>query len=615
MAVLYVKDQNGKFVPIPSLRGRKGDTPVRGVDYWTEEDVRQIQGYIDEQIADVSDEVERLNEEIVNQGRSINDLFDDVADLKENGGTAGDAGDTGDITKVNEVLADHDDLLYTTSYNLFNPDDVTDDKAISSSTGAISNNTSYWVSGYIPVDPGKAFKCSASVYRVYGYDETKAPVALIKGSTAAGNELSAAPDGVAFIRVQFQKTVSPIDIKDDILFCYAENYTLGYTPHKVPAYFEREIFDEYAKRNDGQFYRGKILNIAYSSVTGVTPINTAVGYLTHAHIGFDAIKGDMRLTSDNKIVMCHDAGFTFDADGRITSYDAANSTLIHDLTYDQCMALEYTTFFGETGVYCPVADLDEYIRICKVTGKIAFVTFRPEYLVETALELFRVLDKYDMRGHAIINSLGYTCLDTIRTYDPYIACSYTMSNGVLTKSAVDTAIRIGNCAVGIFDTLEKVQESADMIAYAKENGVPVFSAIIDTMERYQGCIDCGVTGFHISRPLFDYDPSTIILNVTVSGNTASEINNRFGRQAYDADVSIDGKTMTLRRIRNYGSESKCGDVLPELWLYRLPYEMVATNQNGETLVCDWKPYLHRGLTITGNSDFADGDVVTLKVVI
>lgn len=65
MAVLYVKDQNGKFVPIPSLRGRKGDTPVRGVDYWTEEDVQQIQGYIDDQIADVSDEVDKLNEEIV----------------------------------------------------------------------------------------------------------------------------------------------------------------------------------------------------------------------------------------------------------------------------------------------------------------------------------------------------------------------------------------------------------------------------------------------------------------------------------------------------------------------------------------------------------------------
>jgi hypothetical protein len=84
MAVLYVKDSNGKFITIPALRGRKGDTPVRLVDYWTEEDVQQIQGYIDDQIADVSDEVDRLKEEINNISdppdvsafitRAVNDL-------------------------------------------------------------------------------------------------------------------------------------------------------------------------------------------------------------------------------------------------------------------------------------------------------------------------------------------------------------------------------------------------------------------------------------------------------------------------------------------------------------------------------------------------------------
>ena len=74
MAVLYVRDADGKFVPIPALSGAKGDTPVRGVDYWTEEDVKQIQGYIDNQIADVERDLSTLSEEIVDQGKAIDEL-------------------------------------------------------------------------------------------------------------------------------------------------------------------------------------------------------------------------------------------------------------------------------------------------------------------------------------------------------------------------------------------------------------------------------------------------------------------------------------------------------------------------------------------------------------
>lgn len=47
MAILRVKDDEGNVIEIPAI---KGDTPVKGVDYWTDTDKAEIQAYIDQQI-------------------------------------------------------------------------------------------------------------------------------------------------------------------------------------------------------------------------------------------------------------------------------------------------------------------------------------------------------------------------------------------------------------------------------------------------------------------------------------------------------------------------------------------------------------------------------------
>ena len=43
--VLRVKGENGAWIDVPALVGPKGDpgpAPVRGVDYWTEEDKTEV---------------------------------------------------------------------------------------------------------------------------------------------------------------------------------------------------------------------------------------------------------------------------------------------------------------------------------------------------------------------------------------------------------------------------------------------------------------------------------------------------------------------------------------------------------------------------------------------
>ena len=53
MAILKIKDQDGNIIEIPAIRGEKGDkgdTPVKGTDYWTAEDIAEIKGYVDDAI-------------------------------------------------------------------------------------------------------------------------------------------------------------------------------------------------------------------------------------------------------------------------------------------------------------------------------------------------------------------------------------------------------------------------------------------------------------------------------------------------------------------------------------------------------------------------------------
>ena len=50
MSILKVKDGNGQWLDIPAI---KGDTPVKGVDYWNEEDKEEVKSFIDEDVADL----------------------------------------------------------------------------------------------------------------------------------------------------------------------------------------------------------------------------------------------------------------------------------------------------------------------------------------------------------------------------------------------------------------------------------------------------------------------------------------------------------------------------------------------------------------------------------
>ena len=47
---LNVKNGSNGSPGSPGVNGKDGKTPVKGTDYWTEEDIAEIKGYVDDAI-------------------------------------------------------------------------------------------------------------------------------------------------------------------------------------------------------------------------------------------------------------------------------------------------------------------------------------------------------------------------------------------------------------------------------------------------------------------------------------------------------------------------------------------------------------------------------------
>ena len=203
------------------------------------------------------------------------------------------------------------------------------------------------------------------------------------------------------------------------------------------------------QRNCWDILPNEHLNIAYSQVNKdgkpVKPINTLEHFIhISENYGYNALKCDVRPTSDGELVLCHDAGFTFNANGYITTYDSNNQTKIHDVTASTCLGYSFAT--GEHP--CLIGD---YLKVCRKYGKVAFITIRNEYMDVVIPKVIEELKNHNMTHSAIINCMTYESLVQWRTYDKDVMINYTLAYGVnIDQDAIDKAINLGYCSINGF---------------------------------------------------------------------------------------------------------------------------------------------------------------------
>ncbi len=72
MALFRVRDENGNIYDIPALKGEPGNTPIKGEDYFTEEDKQEIA----ELAADIVDAVKTVNGSTPDSNGNVEINFD-----------------------------------------------------------------------------------------------------------------------------------------------------------------------------------------------------------------------------------------------------------------------------------------------------------------------------------------------------------------------------------------------------------------------------------------------------------------------------------------------------------------------------------------------------------
>ena len=266
-----------------------------------------------------------------------------------------------------------------------------------------------------------------------------------------------------------------------------------------------QIVGDLGQRSPWDILPGAHLAIAYSSI-GRMAINTKEHFLDCCkNYGYNVLKCDVRPTSDGKLVLCHDAGFTLDANGRITTYNAASSTSIHEMTAAQCVALEHadSKSYGLLGYYAKPCLIGDYLDICRAYGKVAFITIREEYMDEVVPKLLEELRAHNMMYHTIINSMTYASLVKWRAADSIVCLNYTLSRSAnITSTEIDQVIDLGNAMIGGFGfgTVSNESDITCDFTYANERKIRIINAIGYVSGAYENCIAIGYDGLQIGYP-------------------------------------------------------------------------------------------------------------------
>jgi len=342
-------------------------------------------------------------------------------------------------------------------------------------------------------------------------------------------------------------------------------------------------------KNSGYPFSGRVLNIAYSDI-GAAPMNSAEHFQLAAHLGFNSLKGDVRITADGGLVMCHDAGITLDENGRIGRYDRNNQKMFRDLAFADVKAMEYAAMVEPMGHYARVCDFETYVRICRDNEKVAYVTVRDYNIPDMIAGVIAILRKYNMEGHSIINSFAYEALREVRKHTDRIPVSHVFDLGYLpTEEDLHRLLALGNGIMTLFWytiglTKEHWAEADGLLKAAADAELPVYMAIVPQREPYEFMLGKGIQGFQLFRTILPYTRSDIHFRIAVENGEASLVNILRGN-TYTADVSAENGIISVKNITCTGSGTGYDDGLPSLWMNMLDYSLdVCCQENPDARV-------------------------------
>lgn len=350
-----------------------------------------------------------------------------------------------------------------------------------------------------------------------------------------------------------------------------------------------EPIEAKCKRLSRSIFDASILNVAYSTIR-IAPINSEEHFLIAIHLGFNALKADIAITSDNELICWHGSYFKFDENGRILDSES-EGTLVHNVTY--AVAKEYEHSFSTgVGYHAHICTIDRFLFLCKKYGVVPYITVRNDsdnYPMSIVLaKLKGLLDKYNLEDKCVINIYPFSKskAETIREYLPnaYLCCTIGY-NTTLAKEHIEFADYLGNACVCIDPTT--IPTSSAVFGYAKELNIRVMAHDVGDITRYNELVEMGLIGFQTTAPIFSYVQKVICFGVFYSDGNFS-IKAAIGEiDTLSADITHDAsaRKIYISNLKEIGNNGYVVDGLPPLWMNVLPYSLREYRRGS---VAEWK---------------------------
>ncbi len=229
--------------------------------------------------------------------------------------------------------------------------------------------------------------------------------------------------------------------------------------------------------------------LAHRGFTPVAPENSLPSFEAAAARGFWAIETDIRRTRDGILVCCHN-------DTTAARYDI--DLTIADCTYAE---LQKATMANGNGLERYTADrlkmptFEEYLDICARVGAVPFIESK-EMIIE---EIFAVLRRRDMMGHAVMSSIDFAHIEEARRLDKDIFIHHIFSD----PERMLRLSEMGHAGLSYnYKNLDKLPEG--LIEQTHAHGVKLCLRAGDTVET---CLRMFALGL-------DYIPSNKIYTMT-----------------------------------------------------------------------------------------------------
>jgi len=250
-------------------------------------------------------------------------------------------------------------------------------------------------------------------------------------------------------------------------------------------------------------FERQVMNIEYSVLRdyhgkGNLAGNTEMHFRKGIDEGFDGFKADMRFSSDGEIVLCHDPGYTFNQDGKVTYFNKESFTPIHEMTLNEILALEFEHPFEEEWLH--PCTLDTMLSLCEQSDSAAYLTLRPEpWRPEVAKRMVQLLLAHRMQHRTIVNLYtgekeAVSCVSAL--LPGLVYCNTKYPSDPLTPELIESSASDGYQIICLnVGQLETV--TAENLELADSKGIRIWTWGVRNAEECAANINHGVTGFQM----------------------------------------------------------------------------------------------------------------------